>query len=126
MINRRSIVVSTLVMLLALIVLAPNNADPPVAGVSDASAQEEGEFGICHASTVQYIFIDPDSASFEAHLRHIGQPGGDRFATEEEAQAARQRLIRRFPGSDDVWIINREITAQDFAGVQDWAQASEE
>jgi hypothetical protein len=42
-----------------------------------------------------------------------------RFATEEEAEACRQRLSRRFPGSDDVWIINREITAQD------WPQAEE-
>jgi hypothetical protein len=32
------------------------------------------------------------------------------FATEEEAEACRQRLIRRFPGSDDVWIINRGMT----------------
>jgi hypothetical protein len=49
-----------------------------------------------------------------------------RFATEEEAEACRQRLIRRFPGSDDVWIIHREITAQDFAKAQDWAQATDE
>jgi hypothetical protein len=48
-----------------------------------------------------------------------------RFATEEEAEASRQRLIRRFPGSEDVWIINREITAQDFAKAHDWAQAEE-
>jgi hypothetical protein len=46
-----------------------------------------------------------------------------RFATGEEAEAARQRLIRRFPGSDDVWIIDREVTAQDSATAQDWAQA---
>ena len=32
-----------------------------------------------------------------------------RFATEEEAQASRQRLIRRFPGTDDVWIITQEV-----------------
>ncbi len=43
-----------------------------------------------------------------------------RFATGEEAEAARQRLIQRFPGSEDVWIIDREITAQDFAKAQDW------
>lgn len=48
-----------------------------------------------------------------------------RFATEEEAEAARQRLIQQFPGSDDVWIIEREITAQGFAIGQDWAQAEE-
>lgn len=48
-----------------------------------------------------------------------------RFATQEEAEAARQRLIQRFPGSEDVWIIDREITAQDLATVQDWVQAEE-
>jgi hypothetical protein len=48
-----------------------------------------------------------------------------RFTTEEEAQDARQRLIQRFPGSDDVWIIEREIMAQDFATAQDWAQAEQ-
>jgi hypothetical protein len=41
-----------------------------------------------------------------------------RFATGEEAETARQRLIQRFPGSEDVWIIDREITAQDLAKVQ--------
>jgi hypothetical protein len=46
-----------------------------------------------------------------------------RFATEQEAEAARERLIQRFPGSEDVWMIEREITAQDFATGQDWAQA---
>ncbi|HJT76043.1 MAG TPA: hypothetical protein VJ739_02485 [Gemmataceae bacterium] len=49
-----------------------------------------------------------------------------RFATEEEAEACRQRLIRRFPGSEDVWLINREMTAQDFASAYDTAQAGEE
>jgi hypothetical protein len=48
-----------------------------------------------------------------------------RFATAEEAEAARQRLIRRFPGSEDVWIIDREISAQDFVTTQDWAEAEE-
>jgi hypothetical protein len=48
-----------------------------------------------------------------------------RFATEEEAEACRQRLIRRFPGSDEVWLINREITAQDYGTVQDWAHVEE-
>jgi hypothetical protein len=48
-----------------------------------------------------------------------------RFATGEEAEAARQRLIQRFPGSEDVWIIEREVTAQDFAKALDWAQVEE-
>jgi hypothetical protein len=49
-----------------------------------------------------------------------------RFATEEDAQAARQRLIKRFPGSEDVWIITREFTAQDFGKIQDWAEVEQE
>jgi len=48
-----------------------------------------------------------------------------RFATEEEAMASRQRLIQRFPRTDDVWMIEREITAQDLAEARDWAQAEE-
>jgi hypothetical protein len=47
--------------------------------------------------------------------RHI------RFATQQEAEACRERLLRRFPGSDDVWIINREISAFDFETVQESA-----
>ena len=49
-----------------------------------------------------------------------------RFGTLEEAEAARQRLIRRFPGSNDVWLINREITAQDFAQGTESAQLVQE
>lgn len=48
-----------------------------------------------------------------------------RFATEEEAEACRQRLIRRFPGSDDVWIIHREMAAQDSAQLQEWVQVED-
>jgi hypothetical protein len=48
-----------------------------------------------------------------------------RFATEEEVEAARRRLIERFQGSDEVWIIEREMSADDFAQAQDWAQVQE-
>jgi hypothetical protein len=37
-----------------------------------------------------------------------------RFPTEESAEACRKRLINRVPESDDIWIISREITSQDF------------
>jgi hypothetical protein len=33
-----------------------------------------------------------------------------RFATEEEAEACRQRLIRQLPGSEPVWVIAQEGT----------------
>jgi hypothetical protein len=48
-----------------------------------------------------------------------------RFASKEEAEACRSRLIRRFPGTDDVWLINREVTAQDFAKAEDWPNGEE-
>jgi hypothetical protein len=38
-----------------------------------------------------------------------------RFATREEAEASKQRLVKRFPGTEDVWIIR-----------QDWVPAAEE
>ena len=39
-----------------------------------------------------------------------------RFAAEEEAEAARRRLARRLPNSDQVWVIT-----QDVGKVEDWA-----
>jgi hypothetical protein len=49
-----------------------------------------------------------------------------RFTTEEEAQAARQRLIRKFPGSDDVWLIHREAAAHDYIPLLDEASIGED
>jgi hypothetical protein len=40
-----------------------------------------------------------------------------RFATEKEAEAARQRLALRLPNSEQVWVITREVGT-----VEDWAQ----
>ena len=34
-----------------------------------------------------------------------------RFATEEEAEACRQRLIHQLPGSEPVWVITKEIAS---------------
>jgi hypothetical protein len=36
-----------------------------------------------------------------------------RFSSNEQAEACRQRLIKRLPGSDPVWIINQEAGEQD-------------
>jgi hypothetical protein len=44
-----------------------------------------------------------------------------RFATQEEAEAALQRLSRRLPGSAPIWLINREITAYDYGTGRDGA-----
>lgn len=40
-----------------------------------------------------------------------------RFATLDEAEAARRRLSARLPGSDPVWIITQEV-----GSVEDWSQ----
>jgi hypothetical protein len=48
-----------------------------------------------------------------------------RFATQEEAEAARHRLSQRLPGSEPIWLINRELMAQDLARAQDWAESEE-
>ena len=36
-----------------------------------------------------------------------------RLSTKEEAEACRCRLVERLPGSEPVWIINRELAIQD-------------
>ncbi len=48
-----------------------------------------------------------------------------RFATQGEAEACVRRLIQRLPGSDPVWLINRAVTAPDFATVQETAEIGE-
>jgi hypothetical protein len=47
-----------------------------------------------------------------------------RFPTEESAEACKKRLIKALPDSDDVWVLTREISAQDFGQAQ--SAASEE
>jgi hypothetical protein len=37
-----------------------------------------------------------------------------RFPTEESAEACQKRLVKSLPGSDEIWIVSREITAHDF------------
>jgi hypothetical protein len=49
-----------------------------------------------------------------------------RFPTEEDAEACRRRLIQRLPGSEPVWIINRELTAQDCFTLQERAAVEEQ
>jgi hypothetical protein len=40
-----------------------------------------------------------------------------RFATEEDAEAARKRLAERLPNSAEVWVITKEVGT-----VEDWIQ----
>jgi hypothetical protein len=42
-----------------------------------------------------------------------------RFPTEDSAEACRQRLIKKLPNSDEIWIVSREITAHDFGQVSE-------
>jgi hypothetical protein len=42
-----------------------------------------------------------------------------RFATEDEAEAGRRHLVERFPGSDDVWMVRRDIVMQEFGNGED-------
>lgn len=47
-------------------------------------------------------------------------------ATEAEAEAARARLIRRIPGTEEVWVINREAGGDEYAGIRDEALAEDD
>jgi hypothetical protein len=47
-----------------------------------------------------------------------------RFATEEEAEACRQRLIKRLPQSENVWVVFKEIVVQDFITLRDSAEVT--
>ena len=42
-----------------------------------------------------------------------------RFATQEEAEACRKRLVKHLPRSENVWVINREIVVQDFGTAEE-------
>jgi hypothetical protein len=42
-----------------------------------------------------------------------------RFATEEEAEACRREFIRRFPDSEDVWMVRRDIMTQELGNGED-------
>jgi hypothetical protein len=48
-----------------------------------------------------------------------------RFATEEDAGAARKRLAARLPNSEPVWVITRDVTIPEFDRGEDLAQAVE-
>jgi hypothetical protein len=46
-----------------------------------------------------------------------------RFATREEAEACRERLIRKLPASEPIWIISRDIHVQDYLSITDSAES---
>ncbi len=50
-------------------------------------------------------------------LRLLPEPIRLRFATLDDAEAARRRLLERLPGSDQVWVITQEV-----GSVEDWSQ----
>lgn len=45
-----------------------------------------------------------------------------RFATKEEAEACRKRLVTSLPESEPIWIISRDINVQDYLSLSDSAQ----
>jgi hypothetical protein len=73
---------------------ALREGDPVTAGQCRQAMTDEG------ASTL----LDPDQPQL-------------RFSTEEQAEAARRRLVERLPGSQHVWVITREV-----GKIEDWAQ----
>jgi hypothetical protein len=46
-----------------------------------------------------------------------------RFATKEEAEACRDRLIRKLPASEPIWIISRDLNVQDYQSLSDSVSA---
>lgn len=46
-----------------------------------------------------------------------------RFATKEEAEACRGRLVKKLPKSEPIWIIRRDIHVQDYLLLSDSAKA---
>lgn len=46
-----------------------------------------------------------------------------RFATKEEAEACVQRLAKKLPASEPIWVISREIQGQDWSHFRDSASA---
>ena len=45
------------------------------------------------------------------------------FATREEAEACRKRLIEKLPDSVPIWIISRDIHVHDYLSLTDAANA---
>jgi hypothetical protein len=64
-----------------------------------------------------------DAAMLEQGASRLSPPDGLqlRFATKEEAEACVQRLARKLPASEQIWIISREIHARDTANFGDSA-----
>jgi hypothetical protein len=46
-----------------------------------------------------------------------------RFATREEAEACRQRLIKKLPNSEPIWIISRDVHVYDYLTLTDAVSA---
>jgi len=46
-----------------------------------------------------------------------------RFATREEAEACRSRLIEKLPSSEPIWIISRDVHVHDYLSLTDSASA---
>lgn len=49
-----------------------------------------------------------------------------RFATKEEAVACRDRLIKKLPESEPIWIVSRDVHIQDYLTISDSVKAGVE
>jgi hypothetical protein len=64
---------------------------------------------------------DVQSAMLEQGASKLNEPDGLqlRFATREEAEACRQRLIEKLPASAPIWIISRDVHICDYLSMTD-------
>ena len=71
---------------------------------------------------------DVKSAMLEQGASKLNEEDGLqlRFATRDEAEACRQRLIEKLPASEPIWIISRDVHVHDYLTVTDSVSAEVE
>lgn len=70
-------------------------------------------------------FDDVRKAMLEQGASELNEADGLqlRFATRDEAEACRDRLIQKLPASEPIWIISRDVHAQDYLSLTGSANA---
>ena len=68
---------------------------------------------------------DVEAAMVEQGASQLNREDGLqlRFATREEADACRSRLIEKLPSSEPIWIISRDVHVHDYLSLTDSASA---
>jgi hypothetical protein len=69
---------------------------------------------------------DVTAAMLEQGASALGEGDGPqlRFATREEAEACRRRLIKKLPDSAPIWIISRDVHVHDYLTLTDSVSAA--